>query len=314
MIDHDPLILLDGNRVRASLPMPELIAAVAGALSDTRATAERSLVRGEHQDWLLMPAPLDGEGLLCKLVRWRHGADDGSPTVAGVVVVLDERGALRAVVDGAALTAARTAAIAASVADRLARAGAGVLALFGTGALAEPHIEAMHAVRPLSEIRVVGRSPERTDAFVARMREAGWPIAAHDRSSALRGADLVVTVTTAPEPVFDDRDLEAGAHISAMGAHQPDQREIPGATVARAKLVVERRAGALADAGDIVLARAEGLIGDGHIVADLTEGVDLATLRAGDPEAVTMFKSIGQAALDVAAVQLLLARAARPAM
>jgi ornithine cyclodeaminase/alanine dehydrogenase-like protein (mu-crystallin family) len=307
--DHVPF--LSAQAVDALLPMPALIDAVASAFLQTISAPPRLVLRNGGPDWLTMPCLTQDGELVCKLVRAdvRETPRAGVPTITGVIVLLSADGEAQAIIDAAALTARRTAAVAAHATDVLASREASVLAIFGAGALALRHVEALDCVRPLSAIRVVGRSPDRSRAFVEELRAQGREATLETPESALAGADLVVTVTTAETPVFSDASIQPGMHINAMGSYTPDRREIPGETVARSLVVVESRETAWTEAGDLVQPLQDGLIDDQHVVADLAEGAALRGIRAASPSAISLFKSVGHAALDLAAVALL-----RPAL
>jgi ornithine cyclodeaminase/alanine dehydrogenase-like protein (mu-crystallin family) len=152
-------------------------------------------------------------------------------------------------------------------------------------------------------VRVVGRSPERLQSFCERLREQGWNVTATDAGTAVRGADIVVTATTAEGPVFDDADVAPGTHINAIGSYRPERAEVPAATVARAVVVVETRETAWHEAGDLIQPRNAGLIDEGHVYAELHERERLEAVRQREPGAVTLFKSVGHVALDLAAVE-----------
>jgi ornithine cyclodeaminase len=230
------------------------------------------------------------------------------PTISGVVVLLDADGTPLALLDGGTLTARRTAAVAAHATSLLAVDDADVLAVFGAGSLAEEHVEAISVVRPLREIRVVGRSPARATALRERLAARGHDVRLCGPAEALRGARIVVTATTSPQPVLADADVEPGTHINAMGSYRPERAEIPAATVARSRVVVETRASAWHEAGDLIQPRDAGLIGEEHVVAELHERERIETIRPADPKGVTLFKSVGHVALDLAALEVVLAR------
>jgi alanine dehydrogenase len=303
-------LVLGAAETRELLPMTDLIEAVGRRLADAGEAPARVIVPGEGSTWVVMPGPRDG-GLLCKMVRvLADGGGSAEPTVAGTVVLLSASGEVEALVDAATLTVRRTAAAAAYATDRLARRDAGVLALFGAGALAEPHVEAVNVVRPLRDVRVVSASGSSAERLADRLAVAGWPARASGPADALAGADLVVTVTTSPVPVFSDEHVADGAHVNAMGAYLPGRREIPGATVARARIVVETREAAWEEAGDLIQARDEGLIRESDVLAELGDAEALAAVRGRDDRVVTLFKSVGHVALDLAASDVLLARLA----
>lgn len=302
--------IADSSATRRLLPMPELIDAVGRAFDATSATPHRTVIPADGQDWIVMPGLTREGGVFCKLLRVGHGdgsSATGTPTISGVALLLGPDGALRSFLDGATLTALRTAAVAAYATNVLARPDASVLAVFGVGTLAEEHIEALAAVRTLTEVRAVGRSPERAKAFQQRMAARGFDVTLTTPERALRGAELVVTATTSATPVFADNGIEPGTHINAMGSYRPERAEIPAATVARARVVVETRESAWLEAGDLIQPRDAGAIDDAHVVAELHEHDLIAAVRISEPDAVTLFKSVGHVALDLAAVDVALA-------
>lgn len=210
-----------------------------------------------------------------------------------------------ALLDGAALTSLRTPAVSALSATRLAVPDAAELVVFGAGPQAWGHVLAMLAVRPVRRLRVVGRDPHR----VARLVEKALGLGIQAEAAgveAVRDADIVCTCTTAREPLFAAADLSAHAHVIAVGSHEPQSREVDSRTVQRAFVVVEDRATALREAGDIVQAIAEGAIGPDHLQADLRE---LVEARGFDPARLTLFKSVGMAWEDLAIAELAHARA-----
>jgi len=168
---------------------------------------------------------------------------------------------------------------------------------------ARAHVEAMRAVRPLERAVVVSRTRERAEALAAELRASGLA-AEVGAPEAVAEADLVCTCTTSPTPVFDGRLLPPGAHVNAVGAYTPQTRELDEATILRARVVVETREAALAEAGDLLIPMRGGRIGPEHVVADLAEVVRGAAVRRS-AEDVTVFESVGVAFED-----LVVARAA----
>lgn len=293
---------------RALLPMPELIDAVGDAFRSRPEAPQRLVLNDDGRDWVIMPGINGASGLICKVVRVRTTeSQDTSSTISGTAMAFDADGRLIMALDGAVVTARRTAAVAAYATDLMARQDSSVLALFGTGALAEEHLEAMALVREIKEVRVVGRSNERLRQFCQRMTSRGYPVTASDASAAVDGADIVVTVTTSQTPVFSDACLAVGTHICAMGSYRPERAEIPAQTVARALVVVENREAAWHEAGDLILARAAGLIDGDHVKAELHEREYITDIRSNAPDEVTLFKSVGHVALDIAALSVAVA-------
>ena len=303
--------LLSSSETRELLPMPELIKAVGRAFDNLGAPGDRIVLPAQGQDWVVMPGLTSRGGLLCKILRVGHGDGSGKPgmpTISGVVALLDASGALLALLDGGTLTSRRTAAVAAYATSLLATEDADVLTVFGAGSLAEEHVEAIAAVRPLREIRAVGRSPERAREFSERMAERGFDVSLGEPAEALDGASIVVTATTSELPVLADANVEPGTHINAMGSYKPERAEIPAATVVRASVVVETRESAWHEAGDLIQPRDAGLIGDEHVLAEIHEHDRILAIRPADPDGVTLFKSVGHVALDLAALEVALAQ------
>jgi ornithine cyclodeaminase/alanine dehydrogenase-like protein (mu-crystallin family) len=289
--------------------MPALIKAVGHAFDKLGPPGGRIVLPAGGQDWVIMPGLTSRGGMLCKLLRVGHGdgtSSTGVPTISGIVALLDAGGALLALLDGGTLTARRTAAVAAYASSLLAADGADILTVFGAGSLAEEHVEAIAAVRPLREIRAVGRSPERAREFSERMAGRGFDVSLSDPEDALDGANIIVTATTSGQPVLTDELVEPGTHINAMGSYKPERAEIPGATVARARVVVETRESAWHEAGDLIQPRNAGLIGDDHVLAEIHEHERILAIRSAEPDAVTLFKSVGHVALDLAALEVAL--------
>jgi ornithine cyclodeaminase len=294
--------VLEAQALSAALPWPHAIAAIEAAFrdEDPGAVPPRSHLDVPGGELLLMPAHAPSAGLGVKLVTLAPGnAARGLPFIHGAYVLFSPDGLVpEALLDGTALTAIRTAAVSALATDRLARADARRLVLFGAGTQARAHADALRAVRPIEHVAVVGRDPARARAFVAALRESG--VAADCAGpEAVRTADVICTCTTAAEPLFAGDDLPAGVHVNAIGAYRADLRELDAATLGRADVVVvETRASALAEAGDVIAAIAEGAL-DAGALAELRT-VARGSLRREDPGAVTVFKSVGLALEDLA--------------
>ncbi len=224
----------------------------------------------------------------------------------GVVLLFDASdGRLLAILDATTITALRTAAASALATDLLARPAAGDLALLGCGTQAATHLAAIAEVRALRRVRVWGRDRARAEAFADREgRRSSIAIdVVSDPRSAVSGAEIVCTVTAATAPILEGSWLSPGAHVNAVGACRPNQRELDAEAVRRSRLVVDSRESARNEAGDILLAVAEGAIpSDWDTVAielgDLLVG--RAPGRRSDDE-ITLFKSVGIAVQDLAA-------------
>ncbi len=223
----------------------------------------------------------------------------------GVLLHDGETGELVAVLNASPITAIRTAAASGVATRTLARPDSKRVAILGAGVQARAHVEAMRAVLDDPEIRVWSRSLEAAERLGSEVGAIVEPSA----DAALFGADVVCTVTSAREPVLERRWLARGAHINAVGACLPTIRELDTETVAHSSFFTDRRESALAEAGDYVIAADEGVIGPGHIKAEL--GEVLAGMHRGreHEDELTVFESLGIAVEDLAAAELVVRRA-----
>jgi alanine dehydrogenase len=227
----------------------------------------------------------------------------------GAVLLFDSRtGALVAIADASSVTAIRTAAVSGVATRLLARDDARTLALLGAGVLALPHIEAICAVRPVQRVRVWNRSRARADALVERVRRRKDLVhievaICESAREAVAGADVICTITSSRTPVLEGAWVPRGAHINAVGASLPTARELGSALVAGAKLFVDRRESAFKEAGDFLIPLGEGVIAETHIRGELGDVLDGRVQgRTADGE-ITIFKSLGLAIEDIAAVR-----------
>lgn len=213
-----------------------------------------------------------------------------------------ETGALRAVIAAEYLTGLRTGAATGVAAKYLAREEASVLGIFGAGAQAKYQVAALKAVRPINEVKVFARDRERAKDFAAEVtKELG--LSAHvaaTRRDTIAGSDLVVTATTAREPVFQGEWLEPGTHVSGIGANTPAKRELDKDTFLRSKLVVDFKKQALAEAGDLKEALETGAINPDQVYAELGEIINGKKQGRTSDQEVTIFKSVGIAIQDIA--------------
>ena len=271
---------------------------------------------------LIMPALVDDErpqsqALAVKVVSLFDGNPPrGLARLQATVLALEpDTGRLAALLEGATLTAIRTAAASGAATDLLARRDSRTLAVFGAGVQARTHIEAVCAVRPIELVRIYSRTPARVGALIREL--AGQPgicsqlVAADSPRHALEQADIICATTTSHIPVFDDADLPPGAHLNAVGSYTPQTREVPAETVCRATVVVDSRDAAWEEAGDLIQPLEAGLIRRDHIHAELGELV--LGRRAGreNATAITFFKSVGLAVQDALAARCALENARR---
>jgi ornithine cyclodeaminase/alanine dehydrogenase-like protein (mu-crystallin family) len=313
------LLVLAHEDVKRLLPMEDCIELMADALADL--ARERSwqplrfVVRPPEEQSLmgLMPAHRSSDhpayGLKTVCIFPDNPARGLDPHQGGVMLFDGETGQLRALIDASAVTSIRTAAVTGVATRVLAREDSRVLAIIGSGVQARAHLEAMTKVRPFEEARVWSRTPEHARAFAADA-EAPFPIVAVETAEeAVRGADVVVTVTSAREPVVEGSWLPPGAHVNAVGSSIPTARELDSATIAAAAVFVDRRESTLNESGEFLRAVEEEGIGPDHIRAELGEVlVGSHEGRSSDDE-LTVFISLGLAVEDLAAADYLYQRA-----
>jgi len=306
------VLVINQTEVARLLPMRECIEVMAEALA--------ALARGEAvlplRLMLMLP---DRRGALAAMPSYLRGLDEMAVKVISVIpgnlgtpydshqgaVLLFEaqHGCLLAILDASEVTAIRTAAVSAVATRLLSRPDAHNLAILGSGVQARTHLESMLLVRPVKRVRVWSRNADHAQRFAAReAKRHGLAIeAVPTAQDAVRGADLICTTTAAREPVLCGEWLAPGAHINAVGASTPDARELDTAAVARSRLFVDRRESALKEAGDFLIPKREGAIGDDHIRGELGD-VLLGTVAGRTaPGDIALFKSLGIAVEDLAA-------------
>jgi ornithine cyclodeaminase/alanine dehydrogenase-like protein (mu-crystallin family) len=295
------LRVIGAEELRARLPMATAIDALEEAFRrrDPGVGPLRTHVETPGGSLLLMPAAEEGVGVGVKLVALTPGnRARGLPFIhASYVLFNAETQAPEAVLDGAALTALRTAAVSGLATRHLANPDADRLVLFGAGVQAGAHLDAMRAVRPIERVTVVSRSTGPAEALAARAAATGLHASVGD-AAAVAGANLVCTCTTSADPLFDGSVLPAGCHVSAIGSYQPHTRELDTETIRRGRIVVESRDVALAEAGDLLIPLDEGAIDVGHVIADLAELLRGADVRRTADD-VTVFKGVGMAFEDL---------------
>ena len=279
--------------------------------------ARESVPTGDDGVLLLMPAVSDAGGgdaaLGVKLVSvYPSNRARGHPTVYASYVLMDgATGQPLALLEATYLTALRTAATSALAARLLARADARRVVCFGAGVQAAMQLRCLATVRRLERVTVVGRNPDRARRFASEMaRELGVPVeVASSSHAAVRDADIVTCATTSTAPVLFGADLCPGVHVDLVGAFRPTDREADSEAVRRARVVVDTYAGALEEAGDVLIPLREGAIHRDDIVAELAELLTGARIGRRSDDDITLFKSVGWALEDLATARLAYARA-----
>lgn len=318
------MLILNAAEVLRALPMTAAIEAMRVAFAGLQRQKAQLPLRSQLTSpdgggtTLVMPSLVRGDesdALAVKVVSiFDRNPSKGLARIQATVLVLDpETGRPRGLLEGAALTALRTGAASGLATDLMARPEARVVSIFGAGVQGRTQLEAVCTVREIERVLVCDPSPEATERFVAEMAGHG-PIPKDVRAAAAQGAasaaDILCTATVSHDPVFCDADLKPGVHINAVGSYQPHVREIPTATVLRARLVVDDREAALAETGDLIQPIEAGVMTPDRIHASLGELVlGERTGRESDDE-VTLFKSVGVAVQDAVAAHVALKRAA----
>lgn len=267
---------------------------------------------GDEANLLLMPAWQAGRHIGVKLVTVFPGnATRDLPAVMGAYLLLDGKtGSPLALIDGPVLTAKRTAAASALAASYLARSDSERLLMVGTGALAPQLILAHAAVRPICNVLIWGRSPDKAARLAENLNRGDFRVeATDDLEAAARDAHVISCATLSPEPLIQGAWLQPGQHLDLVGGYRPDMRETDDTAIRRARVFVDTRAGACTEAGDIVQPLESGLLTPEDIAADLFELTRGARAGRRFYDQITLFKSVGSAIEDLAAAQLTVERA-----
>jgi ornithine cyclodeaminase/alanine dehydrogenase-like protein (mu-crystallin family) len=315
-------LLVTQAEVPKLLPMNECIEVMASTMAE--------LARGEtilplrSILWLpgrvgalgLMPGALLPEGVLGLKAITLFPGNEGTPidTHQGAVLLFEsERGRLLAVIDATSVTAIRTAAVSGVATRVLAREEAGDLAILGAGVQARTHLEAMRCVRRIRRVRVASRRFESARAFADREsnRQGIAVEAVPTVRDAVLDADLICTTTSSRDPILAGDWIAPGAHVNAVGSSIPAARELDSAAVARARLYADRRESVLNEAGDFLIAKAEGAVAENHIVAEIGEVLIGKAPGRRSSDEITLFKSLGLAVEDVASARHIYEKASR---
>ena len=261
---------------------------------------------------LFMPAYLPRSSTLgAKVVSvFPMNASGDLPVITGTYMLFDaETGAMLAVMDATYMTGIRTAAASAVATRYLARPNARVLGVFGAGVQARFHVDAMQSVLDIEEILVYNRTRAHGEIFAEEMAALHparvHPVTTPDDCAA---ADILVTCTRSPVPLFTGDVLKPGTHINAVGAYTPDMRELDHKTIQQATVVVDTYDGAMAEAGDILIPMKQGLITKKDIHAELGEVVTGQKPGRSSADEITVFKSVGFAMEDAVTARLVYER------
>ena len=314
------ITVLSSADIRQALPMSAAIEAMKEAFAElsggrvTMPTRTHIDVPDHAGTALFMPSYAARFGRIGVKIVNVFGANRAKdlPAIQGLVGLFDsETGTPLALLNGTYLTALRTGAASGLATDLLARTDAATVAILGAGVQGRTQLEAVCAVRPIRRVRVYDVRLEAAETFA---NEMGTALAvevtiASSAQEAVQGAHVICAATVSSRPVFADADLAPGTHINAIGSYKPDVQEIPAETMQRALVVVDHRASALAETGDLIIPIKQGLLQESDIHAELGEIVaGQASGRASESQ-ITLFKSVGVAIQDLAAATRALAQA-----
>lgn len=313
------MLVLTRSEIASVLDMDQVIDAVErahGALSSGRAAdLGPVMLPVPRSSALLVPmagAIPEGAGGVKLLTDTPENAHRGRPTQQSTIVLVDTAtGACEAFLDGAAITAYRTAAASAVATKHLARSGPAILGFVGAGALARAHLLAIRCVRPVTGVLVWSRSPATAAAFAAFATEQGVPTTVFGSAQGVvEGADIVCTLTPSPTPIVKGEWFRPGLHLNAVGSPpRPEYREIDTEGVRRSRVVVDSVKVASHKSGDLLIPLAEKAIDRAHFREELGQLVTHERPGRANDREITLYKSVGIAVQDIATARLVVAAA-----
>jgi ornithine cyclodeaminase/alanine dehydrogenase-like protein (mu-crystallin family) len=313
------MLVLDAEAVRSRAPLPAMIACLREAFSRRPGEHPRQIVDlsgGAGERLLLVMPAFDSNGAgAVKLATVSPGnAASGLPTVQAAIVAFSETGTPIAFIDGASVTQLRTAAASALASQYLSRADSAHLVVIGTGALA-PYMAAAHCtVRPIARVSVCGRRRESAVATINTIRSLVPShvelTVAQSVEDAVASADIVTCATSSKRPVLLGRWLKRGVFVDLVGSFSRAAREADDDVVLRSRIFVDTFAGALAEAGDLLDPLERGILRRERIEGELADLVCGRVQGRGDKEESIVFKSVGTAIEDLAAVRLIVGKTA----
>lgn len=298
--------ILDAEATARALPFDALIEQMQTLFADGLTAPDRRHHTMPMQDeadatLLLMPAWTEQIGCVKVVTATPGNSARNLPAIAGSVLVFDRAtGAHLALIDGAVATARRTAAASALGARYLAREDAKHLLIIGAGKVAAQLADAFRAVRPIETVRIWDLFPRAAEALAASLREQGWDAqAVSDLSQVVPQADIISAATLATEPLLKGEWLQPGQHVDLIGAFTPAMREVDDHALQRARLFVDTKFAAI-EAGELKTPLKTGVIAESDILGDLYALSQGKAMR-DSPDEITLFKSVGNAVMDLAA-------------
>jgi len=305
-------LLLSQKDVESILTIEDCLPAVETAFSELAAgktiMPQRAVIPvSDHKGiFLAMPAYIGGEmdalGLKLVTVYPNNPTEKSLPTILGTLMLCDSStGQAIAIMEAGYLTAVRTGAASGVATKYLAREDSKIGVIFGAGGQARKQLEAVQMVRPFEKVYVIDLNKNIRDQFAKEMGELlGFEaIPTDDVKSAVESADIIITASSSPEPVFDGNWMKPGTHVNNIGSHSPAARELDTTCVKRSKFVADLKEANLAEAGDLLIPIKEGAITEDHVYASLGEIVIGKKKGRETEEEITVFKSCGLAIQDV---------------
>ena len=308
--------IIAASEVEAALDYPSLVERLRQAFRrdiqvPVRHHHDVEVSGGSTATLLLMPAWQTDRHIGVKMVTvFPDNGEQSLPAIMGIYVLIDgKNGSPLALIDGPTLTVKRTAGASALASSYLSRPDAERLLMVGTGALAPQLIVAHAAVRPICNVLIWGRNPEKAQRLAKRMNRRDFRVDWTDNlEEAVRGAHIISCATLSKEPLVRGEWLQPGQHVDLVGAFRPDMRETDDSAMQRARVFVDTRAGATKEGGDIVQAVESGALSLDDIAGDLFEITRGERSGRRYYDQITLFKSVGTAVEDLAAAQLVFER------
>lgn len=309
--------VISAAEVEAALDYPSLVERLRQAFRrdievPLRHHHDVEVTGGSTATLLLMPAWQVDRHIGVKMVTvFPDNGERSLPAIMGIYILLDGKtGSPLALIDGPKLTVKRTAGASALASSYLSRPDSERLLMVGTGALAPELIMAHAAVRPICNVLIWGRNPQKAEKLAKRLNRRDFRVDwTDDLEEAARGAHVISCATLSKEPLIHGAWLQPGTHVDLVGAFRPDMRESDDEAMRRARVFVDTRAGASKEGGDIVQAVASGALAPDDIAGDLPELTRGERSGRRYYDQITLFKSVGTAIEDLAAAQLVYERA-----
>ena len=317
------ILVLNRQDVQKTVTMSQAISAVREAfieLSQKKAVVPmRTQIQVQKTNGisLFMPAYLPGsQSLGAKIVSvFPDNLQKSLPTIHGLVIVLeDETGRPKALIDGTSLTALRTGAASGVATDLLANRDSATTAIFGAGTQGRTQLEAVCAVRSIRKAWIYDPNLRAAELFAEEMGKRGAPIPAEiavatSPHQAASEAEIICTATTSSSPVFEDGSIKSGVHLNGVGSYTPAMQEIPAHTVLRACVFVDSISAVWEEAGDLIIPLRNSLFDKSHVRGEIGELASGQISGRTGRQDITLFKSVGVAVQDMAVAQIILATA-----